>query len=41
MAQNSTQNSLRYAGSVMVIVDLKMKNEKGTSIKMNGTGMGI
>ena len=41
MAQNATQNCLRYAGSVMVIVDLKMKDEKGVSIKKNGTGMGI
>ena len=28
MAQNTTQNCLRYAGSVMVIVDLKMKEAK-------------
>ena len=41
MAQNATQNCLRYAGSVMVIVDLKMKDEKGVSIKKNSTGMGI
>ena len=41
MAQKTTQNCLRCAGSVMVIVDLKMKDAKGVSIKKNGTGMGI
>ena len=35
------QNCLRYAGSVMVIIDLKMKDAKGMSIKKNGTGMDI
>ena len=41
MAQNTTQISLRYVGSVMVIVDLKMKDAKGVSIKKKNTGMGI
>ena len=41
MAQNATQNCLRYAGSVMVIADLKMKGEKGVIIKKNATGMDI
>ena len=41
MAQNTTQNCLRYVGSVMVIVDLKMKDAKGVSIKKKNTGMGI
>ena len=41
MAQNVTQNCLRYVGSVMVIVDLKMKDARGVSIRKNGTGMGI
>ena len=41
MAQNTTQNCLRHVGSVMVIVDLKMKDAREVSIKKNGTGMGI
>ena len=41
MAQNTTQNCLRYVGFVMVIVDLKMKDAKEVSLKKNGTGMGI
>ena len=41
MAQNTTQNCLRYVRSVMVIVDLKMKDAKEVSLKKNGTGMGI
>ena len=41
MAQNTTQNCLRYVGSVMVTVDLKMKDTKEVSLKNNGTGMGI
>ena len=35
------KNCLRYVGSVMVIVDLKMKDAKELSLKENGTGMGI
>ena len=41
MTQNTTQNCLRYVRSVMVIVDLKMKDAKEVSLKKNGTGMGI
>ena len=41
MAQNTTQNCLRYVGSVMIIVDLKMKDAKEVSLQKNGTGMGI
>ena len=41
MAKNTIQNFLRYIGSVMVIVDLKMKDAKEVSLKKNGTGMGI
>ena len=41
MAQNTTQNCLRYIGSVMVIVELKMKDVKEVSLKKNGTGMVI
>ena len=41
MAQNTTQNCLRNVGSVMVIVDLRMKDAKEVSLKKNGTGMGI
>ena len=41
MAQNTTQNCLRFVGSATVIVDLEMKDAKGVSIKKNDTGMGI
>ena len=41
MAQNTTQNCLRYVESVMVIVDLKMKDTKEVSLKKDGTGIGI
>ena len=41
MAENTIQNFLRYIGSVMVIVDLKMKDAKEVSLKKNGTGMSI
>ena len=41
MAQNTTQNCLRRVGSVIVIVDFKMKDARKASIKKNGTGMGI
>ena len=41
MAKNTIQNFLRYIGSVMVIVDLKMKDAKEVSLKKNGTGMSI
>ena len=41
MAQNTTQNCLRYVKGVMIIVDLKTKDAKEVSIKKNGTGMGI
>ena len=41
MAQNTTRNCLRYVESVMVIVDLKMKDAKEVSLKKDGTGMGI
>ena len=41
MAQNVTQNSLRHVGSVMVIIDLKMKGVKEVSLKKNRTGMGL
>ena len=41
MAQNTTQNCLRYVKGVMIIVDLKMKDAKEVSLKKNGTGMGI
>ena len=41
MAQNTTQNFLRYVGSVMVIVDLKMKDANKVSLRKDGTGMGI
>ena len=41
MAQNTTQNCLRYVESVMVIEDLKMKDAKEVSLKKDGTGMGI
>ena len=41
MAQNTTQNCLRYVGSVMIIIDLKMRDAKEVSLQKNGTGMGI
>ena len=41
MAQNVTQNCLRHVGSVMVIIDLKMKGVKEVSLKKNRTGMGL
>ena len=41
MAQNTTQNCLRYVKGAMIIVDLKMKDAKEVSLKKNGTGMGI
>ena len=41
MAQNTTQNCLRYVKGVMIIVDLKMKDAKDVSLKKNGTRMGI
>ena len=41
MAKNTTQNFLRYVGSVMVIVELKLKEAKEVSLKKNGTGMSI
>ena len=41
MAQNTTQISLRYVGSVMVIVDLKIKDAKKVSLKKNVAGMDI
>ena len=40
MAQNTTQKLLKYVQSVMIIVDLKMKDTKEVSLKKNGTGMG-
>ena len=40
MAQNTTQKFLKYVQSVMIIVDLKMKDTKEVSLKKNGTGMG-
>ena len=40
MAQNTTQNCLNYVKSVMIIVDLKMKDTKEVSLKKNGNGMG-
>ena len=40
MAQNTTQNCLNYVKSIMIIVDLKMKDTKEVSLKKNGTGMG-
>ena len=39
MDQNTTQNCLRSARSAMVIVDLKMKDAIGVSVKKNGTGI--
>ena len=41
MAQNTTQNCLRYVGSVMIIVDLKRRDAKEVSLQKNGTGMSI
>ena len=41
MTQNTTQNCLRYVKSVMIIVEKKMKDAKGVSLKKNGTGMSI
>ena len=41
MAQNTTQISLRYVWSVMVIVDLKIKDAKKVSLKKNVAGMDI
>ena len=41
MAQNTTQNCLKHEGSVMAIVDFKMKDARKVSIKKNGTEMGI
>ena len=41
MAQNTTQNCLRYVKSVMIIVDLKMKDAEEVSLKKDGTGMDI
>ena len=41
MAQNTTQNCLRYVGSVMIIVDVKIKDAKEVSLKKDGIGMGI
>ena len=45
MARNTIQNCLRHVGSVMVIVDFKikyaMKDVRKMSIKKNGAGMGI
>ena len=41
MAQNTTQNCLRYVGSVMIIVDVKIKDAKEVSLKKDGFGMGI
>ena len=41
MAQNTTQNCLRYVKGVMIIVDLKMKDAEEVSLKKNGIGMGV
>ena len=41
MAENTTQNCLRYLKGVMIVVDLKIKEAKEVSLKKNGTGMGI
>ena len=41
MAQNTTQNCLRYVKSVMIIIDLKMKDTKEVSLKKNGSRMDI
>ena len=41
MAQNKTQNYLRYVKSVMIIVERKMKDAKEVSLRKNGTRMGI
>ena len=41
MAQNTTQNCLRYVKYVMIIVEKKMKDKREVGIKDNGTGMGI
>ena len=35
------QNCLRHVGSIMVIVDFKMKDARKVSIKKNDTGMDI
>ena len=41
MAQHTTQKCLGHVGSIMVIVDFKMKNARKVSIKKNGAGMDI
>ena len=41
MAQDTSQNCLRYVKSITIIAENKMKDAKEVRLKKNGTEMGI